>query len=495
MVSRENDAVALSDSEIDFLRLVSTAALANPFGGERDEVDRELFARMSGSTELLTTKSIGTVTQEILAKAGLSNFRKTSDLSPNLRQISTDAALFAVFHKFMDEFDNFIQEQQKNIGKNLKLPFASDIVSEFEHYGFAEQTEHLVAIFFQMRRAFFFISKFVTGEANCVRELRVHLWRSLFTHDLRFYLDSMHESLENFSILLLGETGVGKSQAAAALGRCAYIPFSARTSTFSASFLDIYIPANISEYSANLLESELFGHKKGSFTGALESYDGLLGRTHINGVLFLDEIGELSLPLQVKLLRVLQERIYSPVGSHEQRRFSGRLVSATNADIFSKVKSGLFRPDLYYRLASDVIQLPPLRQRLAESENEALEIATRLLSRFVKSPDTKFVKRCLNNVLGQLPKDYNWPGNVREFEQYLRSSILHDSSWYQNARTKIQINGEQETDVMTAWNTAQWSADEMLAAYVKDTYRQLGTYEKVAQRLKLDWRTVKKWTV
>ena len=485
----------LSDSEIEFLRMVSAAAVANPFGTERDSIDQDLFRRLSDRTHQLTTKSIGTATQEILSKSGFGGEKRSSDILSDVGHICTDAALFAVFHKFMDQFDEFIEEQQESTGKNLKLPFAVEIASELGRYGFLAQTEHIVSIFFQMRRAFYFISKLVTGESPCVRELRVHLWRSLFTHDLRFYLAGLHENLENFSILLLGETGVGKSQAAAALGRCAYIPFSIKTSTFSASFLDIYIPANISEYSANLLESELFGHKKGSFTGALESYEGLLGRTHVNGVLFLDEIGELSSSLQVKLLRVLQERVYCPVGSHEQKRFSGRLVSATNADIFSKIKSGAFRSDLYYRLASDVIQIPPLRQRLSESRSEAFEIASRVLARIVREPEPQFVKRCLNDVLSQLPKDYSWPGNVREFEQYLRSATLHGSSWRQHAPALSSVPVQGEADVVNAWSTAQWSADEMLAAYVKHTFQQLGSYEKVARRLKIDWRTVKKWAV
>ncbi|MEY2987289.1 MAG: hypothetical protein RJB13_810 [Pseudomonadota bacterium] len=464
--------------------------MANPFGNERDQIDKELFRRIPDSAEGFTAKSIGEATQKVLSNT---RFTDPATLATSVGQIYSDAALFAVFHKFMDEFDQYIHHQQQSPGKNLKLPFATEIVSELEQFGFTSQIEHLISIFFQMRRAFFFISRLVTGEAACVRELRVHLWRSLFTHDLRFYLAGMHENLEGFPILLLGETGVGKSQAAAALGRCAYIPFSTKTNTFSASFLDVYVPANISEFSQNLAESELFGHKKGSFTGALESYDGLLGRTHVNGVLFLDEIGELSVSLQVKLLRVLQERAYCPVGSHEQKRFSGRLVSATNADIYEKIKSGTFRSDLYYRLASDVIKIPTLRQRLNESPDEAFQIASRILKRFSTKFDTDYIYKCVDNVLKQFPSDYSWPGNVREFEQYLRSCVLHGSSWYQHFPSQIHSKESDQTDVLSAWNAAQWSADEMLAAYTREAYLNLGTYEKVAQRLKLDWRTVKKW--
>lgn len=484
---------ALSEVQLDFLRLVSAAAIANPFSDEREQLDKKLLDFFTAKSSEPVAKSIALETQRIVTQAGVGLSAADPSLPTKIKQMLSDAALFAVFHKFMDEFDSFIQQQQESPGRNLPMTFGHEIASELKRFGFDEQTEHLISIFFQMRRAFFFISKFVTGEARCVQELRVRLWRSLFTHDLRFYLEKMHDRLESFSILLLGETGVGKSLAAAAIGRCAYIPFNLKTSSFAASFLDIYVPANISEFSQTLLESELFGHKKGSFTGALESYEGLLGRTHVNGVLFLDEIGELSLPLQVKLLRVLQERQYSPVGSHEQKRFSGRLVSATNANIFEKIGSGEFRSDLFYRLASDVIEIPSLRKRLSESEGESLEIATRVLSRMVENPSPDLVRSCLKNVMRQVPKDYDWPGNVRELEQYLRGSILHGSSWSQSVQNRASNSGNAEVDLVTAWNAVRWSADEMLGAYVRNAYQQMGTYEKVAQRLGLDWRTVKKW--
>lgn len=483
----------LSDSQIDFLRLVSSAAIANPFGLERDVIDRDLLSRLTDASGHLDAKSIGTETQKLLLKAGFSGQKSIASARPSVRQVLYEAALFAVFHRFMDDFDNHIHEQQNSPGNNLKMPFATAILDELESFGFENQSEQIISLFFQMRRAFFFISNLVSGEAPCIRELRVHLWRSLFTHDLRFYLSSMHENLESFSIMLLGETGVGKSQAAAALGRCAHIPFSRKTGAFNASFLDIYIPANISEFSTNLAESELFGHKKGSFTGALESYDGLLGRTHVNGVLFLDEIGELSHSLQVKLLRVLQERVYSPVGSHEQRRFAGRLVSATNADLFDKMQSGAFRSDLYYRLASDVIQIPPLRQRFQESNDEKILIASHILGRFAGKLQPEVVETCVKSVFGQIPNDYSWPGNVREYEQYLRSALIHGPAWRQSSHTRLPVSGKSEANILSAWSSSQWSADEMLAAYARESYRQLGTYEKVAQRLQLDWRTVKKW--
>jgi transcriptional regulator with PAS, ATPase and Fis domain len=358
----------------------------------------------------------------------------------------------------------------------------------------ASEAAQLIGLFFQMRRAYFFISRNVGGSSQPTRLLRERLWRSLFSHDLRLYLRTLHTRMESFSVLLLGETGVGKSQAASALGRSAFIPFDPKSMLFVASFLDIHLAANISEYPETLVESELFGHRKGSFTGALDNYAGLLGETHPNGMLFLDEIGELSLPVQVKLLRVLQERFYTPVGSHEQRRFSGRLISATNANIFEKISRSQFRADLFYRLASDVIELPTLRERFKAEPNEKLVLTERILGRLLGTSSSLHAEQILDTVMNMVPEDHPWPGNLREFEQCIRSALLHGTQSKSSAFEGLKTPpARTQTDLPEAWSSVRWTADEMLAAYTRTAYEKWGSFEKVAQRLEMDWRTVKKW--
>jgi len=442
----------------------------------------------------MVPEAIAQETEKILqGLVGLAEL-KNRKAEPEIKEIISDAALFSLFHRYVLQFDQHIATQNEAPGKNLVLNCGAQIFTDLKRFVGADEAVELVGLFFQMRRAYFFIARHVGGSSRPIRNLRERLWRSLFTHDIRLYLSTMHSRMESFSVLLLGETGVGKSQAASALGRSAFIPFDPKTNQFAASFLDIHLAANISEYPETLIESELFGHRKGSFTGALDNYAGLLGETHPNGMLFLDEIGELSQPVQVKLLRVLQERIYTPVGSHEQRRFAGRLISATNANIFEKISRAEFRADLFYRLASDVIEVPALRDRFNTSPEEKYVLTERILKHLIGEKSVVDVNQVLDGVMRMVPENHPWPGNLREFEQCIRSVLLHgvqqENSTFTGLKTLPAQTGGELPD---AWVSVRWTADEMLAAYTRTAYEKWGSFEKVAQRLEMDWRTVKKW--
>ena len=172
------------------------------------------------------------------------------------------------------------------------------------------------------------------------------------------------------------------------------------------------------------MESELFGHRKGAFTGAMDNYEGLFSRCAPHGVIFLDEIGDVSLHVQIKLLQVLQERSFSPVGSHEKKRFSGRVVAATNRPLEKLRREQKFRDDFYYRLCSDVVVLPPLRQRLQELPHELDGLLNSILARLagdITTREQQLVKKVLERDLGH---DYPWPGNVRELEQAVKRIII-----------------------------------------------------------------------
>jgi formate hydrogenlyase transcriptional activator len=207
------------------------------------------------------------------------------------------------------------------------------------------------------------------------------------------------------SVLILGETGTGKELIARAIhGR------SARRDR-------PLVKVNCSAISAGLVESELFGHMKGAFTGALERR---VGRFELadGGTIFLDEIGELPLETQVKLLRVLQEQEFEPVGSSRTVRVDVRVIAATNRDLQEAIRAGRFRTDLFYRLNVFPIQLPPLRDRRADIP----QLVTFFLSRFAK----KFGKRVgsvLPETMGSLTT-YAWPGNIRELQNIIERAVV-----------------------------------------------------------------------
>lgn len=478
-----------------FLELVSMAAVANPFGNERDDIDKKILSEwmpkaVAGASEV---ERIANYTAAILEELLLRE-NKGASLSSEEQRLLEDASLFAIFHKYTEDFDQYIQKQNDSPGEILELPFADRISADLYRHGFKSKAAHYIALFFQMRRAFFFITHYVGGTSSPVQSLRERLWRTIFTADLRLYIAQFFDRMESFSVLLLGETGVGKGQVAAALGRSAYIPYDERRKNFITSFLDVFVSANISEFPATLVESELFGHKKGSFTGALENHQGLFAQTHKNGVLFLDEIGELETSLQVKILRVLQERVFSPVGGHEKKRFSGRLVAATNANLFEKIEVGSFRSDLFHRLASDVIEMPSLRDRFSSDESERKFLVARVLTRMLGRQDARQEQRVLRLLNGLVPPEYSWPGNLREFEQVIRRVLLHGDL----AEIVEHMPGSKSNHIATQregldWRTVQWTADEAMSRYAQSAYEVLGTYEKVAQKLAVDWRTAKRW--
>ena len=196
------------------------------------------------------------------------------------------------------------------------------------------------------------------------------------------------------SILILGESGTGKELVARAIHN-----LSSRSS-------NNFIPVNCGAIPKDLLESELFGHKKGAFTGA---YSDRKGRFHLadKGTIFLDEIGDMPLEMQVKLLRVLQEKVVDPVGSNSPVNIDVRVVAATHQNIESLIKEGKFREDLYYRINVIPIEIPPLRSRL-----EDIEL---LINKFIEKNTINFDDGVITHL-----KAYHWPGNIRELINFIQ---------------------------------------------------------------------------
>ncbi len=217
------------------------------------------------------------------------------------------------------------------------------------------------------------------------------------------------------TVLITGESGVGKEVVA-------------RTIHANSAYKDnIFLPVNCSAIPENLLESQLFGHVKGSFTGAVSSQEGLFQRAR-GGTIFLDEIGEVPLTLQAKLLRVLEERTVLPVGSTTPVKVNLRVLAATNRDLKIEVEAVRFRDDLYYRLNVFEINIPPLRRRLDDLPG----LVEHLIHRHNLEMKTNYkgVDSATMRILMSLP----WKGNIRELDNVLeRAMILGDGEWIKPA--------------------------------------------------------------
>ncbi len=239
-------------------------------------------------------------------------------------------------------------------------------------------------------------------------EDKQYFFKSYAIEQLFNSIDKIAQS--NGSILISGESGVGKE----VMAKSIHDKSPRRQGPF--------IAINCASIPKDLMESELFGHERGAFTGAVNSKVGKFALAD-GGTLFLDEIGDISIDLQAKLLRVLQEQVFTPVGSIESRHINIRIISATNKNLNELTTKGLFRDDLYYRLSVFPIKIPPLRDR-----PEDIEYLTEIfIEKICKNMDIE-IKRISDDAVDYLVK-YSWPGNIRQLYNVLnRAIILNDNT-------------------------------------------------------------------
>ncbi|MBP9837278.1 MAG: sigma-54-dependent Fis family transcriptional regulator [Proteobacteria bacterium] len=240
----------------------------------------------------------------------------------------------------------------------------------------------------------------------------------------------------NSTVLLLGESGTGKEVIARAIHHI---------SGCSGHF----VPVNCGAIPDNLLESELFGYEKGAFTGAVNSKPGRFALAE-GGTIFLDEIGEMSPHLQVKLLRVLQDKVVEPVGGIKAKTINVRVIAATNVNLAEQVKQGKFREDLFYRLQVVPVVLPPLRER----KNDISILVNYFSKKFSELNSRRPL--VFSEEVMEVFQRYQWPGNIRELENFVeRLSILVDSDavylsdlpTYMSQQNSAQSNIKLTTEV------------------------------------------------
>ncbi|MBK1723962.1 sigma-54-dependent transcriptional regulator [Thiocystis violacea] len=304
------------------------------------------------------------------------------------------------------------------------------------------------------------VAKRIVGESESLKEI----WRTIHR------LAPMPST-----VLIKGETGTGKELIARALH-----DLSGRRGS--------YVPVNCGAISADLIEGELFGHLRGSFTGAHQARNGLFSHAD-GGTLFLDEIGEMPLPLQAKLLRVLEERRYRPVGGNQEIPVNARVIAATNRDLAAEVLAGHFRKDLYYRINVVDLRLPPLRERRGDIPFLA-DYFLNILSTELGVPNAALSPWDLEQLMG-----YDWPGNCRELRNVIERSLLLGKPVAQLlCVTPPQAPGESES----ALGSGPASLERVQRAHILSALaaadgnktvaaRALGVSRKTVERKLKDW--------
>ncbi len=493
-----------TDDERRILEAVATLASGNPFLTERVEAERKALGEDFVATTAVwhveadldgLNPNVPRISRLVESLGGrlrdrLAEGRSASERELGLYQIFV---FYLVYERYSESWMDLIRKAGARGGGRIRFyeRFARDVAHFFEIPGlrFPVSTDpaFLFALGFQIRRAFHHTFRRIYGGSMPAARLRTAVWRSIFTHDALRYFRGLHRRLGDVPTLITGETGTGKELVARAIGLSRFVPFDAETGRFSANFAEGFHALNLSAFSQPLIESELFGHKRGAFTGALEDRVGWLESCGPEGAVFLDEIGEVGPDIQVKLLRVLQTRSFQRVGETRERRFEGKILAATNRDLAAEMAAGRCREDFYYCLCADVVRTPTLREQLDGDPEELRNLVVVLARRLV---DPEEVEALADEVVAwverKLGPDYAWPGNVRELEQCVRSVLVRGS--YHPAE---RVVADADQDLAASLREGRLSAEDLLRRYCTHVYARAGSYEEAARRLGLDRRTVK----
>ncbi|MBN2450096.1 MAG: sigma-54-dependent Fis family transcriptional regulator [Lentisphaeria bacterium] len=408
-------------------------------------------------------------------------------------QLYQDLITYVVYYRHQANFLDLMQRTDDGSETGCAAPFFDRFIADMAELcdvpGLGRAAEpadlvHLFACFYQVRRAFWRIFRFLIGGSMATARLRAAVWQSVFTHDAHRYRRCLYGRMRDIPLLVTGPSGTGKELVARAVALSSYIPFAAASRRFAARPADQFSPLNLSALSPALIESELFGHRRGAFTGASGDHVGWLEQVGPHGMVFLDEIGDIQPGIQVKLLRVLETRTFYRLGETAPRGFAGKFAAATSRDLDHEIAEARFRQDLYYRLCADRIRTPSLQEQIADDPSQLSVLVEYLARRLVEEEE---VDALTNEVMAwierRLGPDYPWPGNVRELDQCVRN-ILVRSEYYPGRRPAS--DGFED-----AFRAGKLSADEVLSRYCTQVYALTGNYQETARRLGLDHRTVK----
>lgn len=497
----------LSDSDRAFLRTVTKLAYCNPFLPERIEYEREALGHDFCEAGPVWSIRVDDPDQPRVNLARIANRLESAcrnlkeliaggdEVSDHDLELYEAAVLFRLYRGYEGSLHGAIVAELEGKSAQGRFNFYADFLRDWQHYFHAphmaarvnQDSAHMFACYFQLCRAFHFIYRYIVGTSIAAAKLRAAAWQSIFTHDMRRYRKMLYDRMGDMTTLIIGPSGTGKELVARAIALSRYIPFDAKRKTFAGNFSSCFYALNLSALPSTLIESELFGHRRGAFTGALEDRRGWLNVCEPWGSVFLDEVGELDPTVQVKLLRVLQTRTFQPLGDTHNKLFQGKIIAATNRELATALQKGDLRADFYYRLCSDVIETPSLRDQLRDSPQLLREMIVFLARPLAGHDAEELADEVETWINGHLGPDYPWPGNIRELEQCVRSILVRKQ--YHPPRAPIYSIREQLIDSIAAGTL---TAEELLSGYCTLVYSQTQSYEETARRLKLDRRTVRK---
>ncbi len=486
-----------SSEQRRFLECVSRLAYCNPFTSERVKLEREALGDAYDASDLAWNldprseerhRNVARLLSEVegVLKRARAPFLG-GEAPPAERFLYMDAVFFLIYHQLDGALDKLItQAHAEGIGRR-RVSVYSDFLERYGHWFGSEQPmdpAHLFACFFQIRRAFHHIFRFFVGRSTAATQLRARIYQSIFTRDLGRYQRALYQRMGQIPTLITGPSGSGKEVVARAIGLSQYIPFDPRERVFVEDFTERFYAVNLSALSPTLIESELFGHRRGAFTGALQDREGFFTACGPYGTVFLDEIGETDMSIQVKLLRVLQTRHFQRLGDVRSEPFRGKIVAATNRELPEAIAEGKFREDFYYRLRADTVETPDLASLIGGDREELSFLGQYVAAREAGEAEAAALSAEFDAWCRAHP-EYRWPGNFRELEQAMRSLMVHGA--YEST-----LLGSGGSSLAARLASSGWTLRELNHHYVHELYQRWPNLEELSRRLQVDRRTVKK---
>ena len=489
-----------SGDELRLAGAICSLNYANPFLKERQDLEKSILGKdyvdggpvWSLSSTNRQDVNVDRIKEKVAWLVGKMSgvLRKSgrSQAAKEERELYANLVIYHLFEHIRAPLMEYISGQRED-----KILFYDDFLAELGRLTKMPGCDiplplpppHIFAMYFQIHRAFRYIFHYIVGGSMPTARLRASVWQSIFTHNMFRYSRTFFPRMNDITTLVTGPSGTGKELVARAIAFCRYIPFDADKLRFEENYLNQFSPLHLSAMPQNLIESELFGHRKGAFTGALEDRASWLENSSQYGTVFLDEIGDINEEVQVKLLRLLQERSFHRIGESKPRPFKGKIIAATNRNLESAMGEGRFRKDLYYRICADMVTTPSLREQLDDSPGELDNLVRFLCVRILGEGDAdSLAKETLSWIRKNLGATYEWPGNVRELEQCV-FNILVRGSYHPPAR-----NGHGAS-LAEAVVSGEMTADELLNRYCHSIYRRTKSYSETAKVTGLDRRTVK----
>jgi transcriptional regulator with AAA-type ATPase domain len=491
----------LSTEDRVLAEAISRLAYCNPFLPERIELERQalgadfvaggtLWHAWSGPAPTPNVRALAERAEALTERLGGKLASGGRPVGDDLR-LYEDAVVYRLFSRHADDFYGLIDGRRSTSAVAFYRAFRQEagrlLARPAGRLAAEPDVPHLFAALFQIRRAFHYIFRSIVGDSAPIVRLRAAVWQSIFTRDMRRYRRALYQRMGDVATLVSGPSGTGKELVARAIGLARYVPFDPGREAFVEDYAGSFYALNPSALSPTLIESELFGHRRGAFTGAVQDRPGWLEVCPAIGTVFLDEIGELDPAIQVKLLRVLQSRTFQRLGDTRERPFLGKFIAATNRDLSREIQARRFREDFYYRLCSDLIVTPSLEEQLRGAPGERATLVRVIAERVAGEAEAESLadeaERWIATHLGD---DYRWPGNVRELEQCVRNVMIRGE--YRPPRADNPGALQRVADEVMAGSL---SADELLRRYCTVVYSVSGSFLETGRRLRLDRRTVR----